>query len=325
MPTKDKPITRQVRLLLTLAVGGPHSVKSLMAATGASRRTLFRDLDVLRDAGVALEYDRRHDGYTLADALRFAPGQLSTTEVVSLVALAEQVGDDRHVPFFSPAGDAARKLQSRLDAPEKAQLADLASAITLVPNGVADLDTKQREFEQLLAARRDRQVLRMSYASLTEWEEISTKLRPYQLIYSRHSWYVVGRSSQHREVRMFKLSRIKSLEPTDEEFTMPRGFSVKRYLGNAWRIVPEPGKDLAVVVRFSPLVATNVAEVQWHPTQRLEPQPDGSLLFHATVAGVNEISWWILGYGDQAEVLKPSRLRNLIAERARSMARLYDR
>ena len=53
-------------------------------------------------------------------------------------------------------------------------------------------------------------------------------------------------------------------------------------------------------MHFEKLVAKNVAEVTWHKTQRLVWLDDGRLDFHVTVSGINEISWWILGYGDQA-------------------------
>jgi proteasome accessory factor B len=84
------------------------------------------------------------------------------------------------------------------------------------------------------------------------------------------------------------------------------------------------GPDQDVTVRFSPLVARNVAEISWHKTQKLVPGDDGSLQFQVRVAGLEEISWWILGYGDQAEVLEPPALRQLIAERAQRLVNLYN-
>ena len=89
-------------------------------------------------------------------------------------------------------------------------------------------------------------------------------------------------------------------------------------------MIPEKGRDSEVVVRFDKLVAQNVAEVHWHKTQRLVWRDDGSLEYHATVSGLNEISWWILGYGDQAEVMQPPELRRRVAERARRMAAMYE-
>lgn len=94
-------------------------------------------------------------------------------------------------------------------------------------------------------------------------------------------------------------------------------------MGNAWHLIPEPGSDHQVTVRFERLVARNVAEVVWHKTQRCEFLADGRLDFSVTVSGLNEISWWVLGYGDQAEVLAPSALRTLVATRAAGLVQRY--
>jgi predicted DNA-binding transcriptional regulator YafY len=72
------------------------------------------------------------------------------------------------------------------------------------------------------------------------------------------------------------------------------------------------------------MVARNVAEVIWHKTQKLVHRDDGSLDFQVRVSGLNEISWWILGYGDQAEVIKPARLRQLIAKRVARVVDIYN-
>ena len=178
-------------------------------------------------------------------------------------------------------------------------------------------------YQQLLAAISARRCVRIAYDSLTEWADIQTRLSPYRLLFSRRSWYVIGRSSLHRSVRTFNLGRVLSLQRLEDSYQIPRGFSLDRYLGNAWHLITEPGPDHEVLIRFSPLVAQNVAEVVWHKTQQVAPQPDGSLEYRVTVSGLSEISWWILGYGDQAEVLQPTKLRTIVAERAARMAALY--
>ena len=72
------------------------------------------------------------------------------------------------------------------------------------------------------------------------------------------------------------------------------------------------------------MVAQNVAEVVWHKTQRAEFNTDGTLDFHVTVSGLGEISWWILGYGDQAEVIEPAELRELVVRRAKNLLARYN-
>ena len=40
------------------------------------------------------------------------------------------------------------------------------------------------------------------------------------------------------------------------------------------------------------------------------------------IDGLGEIRWWILGYGDQVEVIKPKALRDKIAKTAQEMAKI---
>jgi predicted DNA-binding transcriptional regulator YafY len=47
-------------------------------------------------------------------------------------------------------------------------------------------------------------------------------------------------------------------------------------------------------------------------------------MFEVEVAGLMEIAWWILGYGDQAEVVEPAELREMIRSHASNMLRQYQ-
>ena len=110
--------------------------------------------------------------------------------------------------------------------------------------------------------------------------------------------------------------------PLDEMFAAHPDFSIEEYLGNAWVMIPE-GKKYNVELIFSPKVARNVAEVNWHKSQQCEFCKDGSLKFNVTVDGLSEISWWILGYGDNVRVIKPTKLAGMIKKTAENMIKLY--
>ncbi len=240
------------------------------------------------------------------------------------MALAAEHGRKPRVPLYEAAFSAAAKLEASLPTPLRNELRGTTRAINIRLCQASHLDGKGGFHQQLVTAIGDRNVVRMEYESYTEWQRISTKLRPYKLLFSRRSWYVIGRSSLHREVRMFNLSRIISMNVLRERFTMPRNFDLDKYLRNAWHLIPGSGRDAQEKVRIKPLVAGNVGELLSHKTQRTKLLDDGSLEFTATVSGLNEIAWWILGYGDQAEVLQPAKLRQLIAQRARNMAAMYN-
>jgi predicted DNA-binding transcriptional regulator YafY len=285
--------------------------------------TIFRDLDALRQSGIPLAFDERQQHYCIPGSCLLPPTNFTPEEALSLIVLCHELGNGGGLPFLSPARSAAVKLESSLPTRLRERLRDVVSTIRIQTPPINPLTGRKPIYDQLLDAIVSRRNVRISYDSLQEQKRIVTRLSPYRMFFSRRSWYVVGRSSLHRAKRTFHLGRILDIKTLDDRFQVPRGFSIERYLGNAWHMIPEKGRDSEVLVRFSKLVAQNVAEVNWHKTQRLAPRDDGSLDFHVTVSGLNEISWWILGYGDQAEAIQPPALRRLVAERAKRMAVMY--
>jgi predicted DNA-binding transcriptional regulator YafY len=286
---------------------------------GVSRRTIFRDLKLLRAAGVPYVYDEERLRYYLPSEYYLPPTNFTPREALAVIVMCNELGNHSSVPLLSSARRAASKLESSLPR----ELRDYISAVSpsmsmrMVPNSAALMN--QDHYDLLVDAIARHRCVRITYASYTEADEIKTRLKPYRLLFSRRSWYVIGRSSMHRAVRTFNLGRIGSIGLLPERYEVPNGFSLDRYLGNAWHLIPEPGRDQEVQLRFQPMVAGNVAEVRWHKTQKTQFNDDGSLDFRVTVSGLGEISWWILGYGEQAEVIQPTQLRKMVADHARRM------
>jgi predicted DNA-binding transcriptional regulator YafY len=316
-------ISRLVQLLGLLQAGKGHNAGELAKACEVSRRTIFRDLDVLRQAGVPLLFDDEQSVYRIPGTYFLPPTNFTTEEALAVIVLCYEMGSDSRLPFYEAAQSAALKLEGSLPGRVREQLRDISSAVQIKLEPSNRLTGQLPIYRQLLAAIGSRRPVVIQYESFSDGQVIRLKLCPYRMLFSRRSWYVIGRSSVHREVRTFNVGRIRSLETLDEPFYMPRGFNIQRYLGNAWHLIPD-GPDAEVVVRFSPLVARNVAEVMWHKTQSVAWREDGSMDFHVRVAGVREISWWILGYGDQAEVIKPQQLRQIIADHADRLVKMYN-
>ena len=305
-----------------LQAGRGYNAEALAQACEVSRRTIFRDLDALRQSGVPLAYDDQQQRYHIPGTYFLPPTNFTPEEVLALIVLCHDLGDRGQLPFFGPARSAALKLAGSLPDRLREQLRVTGSAVSLQMPPTNPLLEQRPVYERLLEAIGERRCVRIRYHGPAEGE-FCTRVHPYSLLFSRRSWYLIGRSSLHRATRTFNVGRIRHLELLDDRCQVPRGFSVERYLRNAWHLIPEPGPDSEVVVRFSKLVAQNVAEVNWHKTQRLQFNDDGTLDFRVTVSGLKEISWWILGYGDQAEVLRPAELRRLVARRAAGMLEKY--
>jgi proteasome accessory factor B len=321
--TKLNRLQRIIHLLGLLQGGRRHNALSLAEACGVTKRTIFRDLESLREAEVPLVYDTEHQLYSIPNQHFLAPTQFTAEEAMAVVVLCHELGDEQRLPFLADARNAAVKIENSLPQRIREQMRAYVHAVNIRLGSMNPLAGMRELYTQLLEAIAKQKSLRLEYDSFSEKKAFSTKFHPYRLVFSLHSWYVVGRSSLHREVRTLNVSRIHRLEMLDEKFRQPQGFSLDRYFGNAWRMIPEPGADRRVILRFNQLVARNVAEVQWHPTQRCTFEAAGSLLYEVRISGLQEITWWILGYGDQVEVLEPLELRDLIAQRLQQALRKY--
>jgi len=319
-----KRIERLIKLLGLLQGGRPRNVESLATECGVHRRTIFRDLETFRRCGLQLTYDEERQGYILPAKHFLPPTNFTANEALALIVLCHEMGAREQLPFYEAVRSAAVKLENCLPSRLRDEISRVANAVRLRLEPSNPLEEHRDSYDQLVEAIARRRCVRIEYQPPGGGDSFSTKLSPYQLLFSRRSWYVIGRSSSHRARRTFNVGRIGTIEQLDEKYTVPKNFSVERCLRNAWHMIPEPGPDRKVVIRFDPLVASNVAEVMWHKTQETRFLDDGSLRFEVTVSGLWEISWWILGYGDQAEVLEPPELREMIAKRARNLAARYE-
>ncbi len=284
---------------------------------------MFRDIESLREAGVPIDFDAAAQRYRIDAAHFLPPTNLTLEEALSVVLLAGRVGELERETLFAAAIGAAEKIEASLPPSMRERLSEVVEAIDLRPAPTNPLADKGDVYRTLLRASVDQQTVRLRYNCRTEFREIDTELDPYHLLFQERSWYAIGRSSRHDEVRTFNIGRIHAVEPTGATFRRPPEFSVKKHLRNAWRLIPDDGPDSEVHLRFSAVVGQNVAEVIWHPTQRCRFRDDGTLDYYATVSGLREIVWWVLGYGDQVEVLAPDRLRREVARRHRAAAERY--
>ncbi|MGA2988803.1 MAG: WYL domain-containing protein [Terriglobia bacterium] len=60
-------------------------------------------------------------------------------------------------------------------------------------------------------------------------------------------------------------------------------------------------------MRYSASQAPYIRERTWHPSQKIETEPDGSIILTLKVADLGEVKFWLIGFGAEAEVLsRPS-------------------
>lgn len=285
-------------------------------------RTTYRDLRALQEE-LKVPVWQEGNLYGLAPGYFLPPINLTLQEAMALFLasrLTSRYADERD-PYIESA---FTKLGAILPQPIAEHVQETVKAMAERP---ADQDFA-RVFEILTTAWARRRRVRIGYqwtkADGSAQKVYERLLDPYFIEPSGlgHSCYVIGFDHFSQQIRTFKIERIHDIELTNDEYTIPEDWSAGDYLRLSWGIVHDD--EVEVRIRFSRAVAARVKEAIWHPTQQLQDEPDGSLLFTVTVAGTMEITPWILSWGAQAEVLAPPALRDQLGEIARKQATIYS-
>ena len=147
-------------------------------------------------------------------------------------------------------------------------------------------------------------------------------IEPYAVGRTLH---VIGFREPPGKLRTFKIERIRTIQLSDETYSIPAGFDPGDQLKDAWGIWYTEGEPEEVRLWFSKKVARRVSETDWHHTGKIvQENEDGSIVWTARVAEWQEMLPWIRGWGADLEVLRPEELRQALKREARGLAGLYQ-
>lgn len=316
-------ISRLLEILTLVQSRRGLKADTLAEACGVDKRTIFRDLKALQDAGVPVHHDQNSDGYSVQGDFFLPPVHLSMEEALALAVLCEDLAEEGRIPCLRAAIRALTKVRSQLPQDIRDDLDRMAERIAIRTSNTAGDDDAHDVFQRMQQAIASSTALRCQYESPSDPEAQEQFLfEPYSLFFSIRAWYAIGFHHGRSEVRNLKLSRFVAVEPTDHHYAVPGTFDIDDHLGNAWRMIR--GDDAhQVEILFEPEFADNIAETNWHRTQRIDYCDDGRILFRCTVDGLDEIVWWVLSMGPMCRVLKPAPLAERVRELAEKTAAVY--
>ena len=123
-------VHRVLKLIVVLQSGRGKSVEDLMNELDISRRTLFRDLNMLEAAGVPY-YHEKGIGYKLSKEFYMPPISLTAAETLGLMILGKTAAAQRDKPMFASALSAIYKLISTLPEPMRSACGDMMSGVSV--------------------------------------------------------------------------------------------------------------------------------------------------------------------------------------------------
>lgn len=319
-------LSRQWKIIHTLIASSyGKTVPDLAEELDCTRRTVYRDLEALQAGGFPITTqarDNRSYWHIMNASRQQVPLAFSIPELMALYFGRDMLKTYRGTVFY----DAIESLLSKIKA-------------TLPPAYIDYLDRAQNKVDAGPAPRKDytpfgsiiaelnraiidEKKIRMVYFSMGRQAESRRTVHPYRLRHVEDTLYLIGYCALRKGVRTFAVDRIKTVTATEDGFRIPETFDLQGFMQDSFGIFQGP--PVTVKIRFDTSVAGYIRERVWHQSQQLSDQADGGLIFTATVAGIEEISHWVLRWGSGAQVIAPTELRRMVARHASAMAAHYQ-
>lgn len=304
---------RLLAIVLELQARGRQRAEDLAATFETSKRTIYRDVQALCEAGVPL-ISVPGQGYSLMKGYFLPPLSFTTEEATMLLLGAGFIANFFDAQYRAAAQSANRKIASVL--PEKLQeeVRYLQDSIYFVPFNREGDEAQQVKLQLVRGAIIDHHTLRFRYhtrhSSDGQSPQHPREADPYGLAFFAGAWHLIAHDHTRQSIRNFRFDRMEELEVLNQTFQRPADYMAGKR--------PPDTRDIVVRVLFDKEVARWVQEARSFFVTEHEETPDG-LLVTLKIKQESEILNWLLSWGGHARILEPEALRNLIVEHARRM------
>jgi len=179
-------------------------------------------------------------------------------------------------------------------------------------------------------------VLAAVYQGLFEGKQIKTQYRrgydnqirdyvlnPLGLVFRETAVYLVA-SIKSYEPLHYALHRFTGCELLHSLAEAPDDFKLDHVIDSgSFDYADFEDKKIRLTVIFEPVAAKHLSESPLSDDQTMFEKRDGRIQITATVKDTRQLKWWLLGFGDQVEVMKPKRLRDEFIEIVNNLVNRY--
>ena len=181
--------------------------------------------------------------------------------------------------------------------------------------GEGGFDTGSKWLHVIYKAIIERKSLKTGYRPYGGEVKIRT-ISPYLLKEYRNKWYMVAHARElksEEKTNVFKLFRIESIEPSQEDYFFDKNFNAAYYFKYSLGIFhSHENQPVLVRLKFSKEISSLIKESPLHSSMKIEKEDEKGLLITLYVYNTPELKNMIRSFGSSCSVLHPEDLRQEI-------------
>jgi predicted DNA-binding transcriptional regulator YafY len=273
-----------------------------------SLRTVYRDIRALEDAGVPIGAEAGM-GYFLASGFHLPPVMFTESEARALLMgakLVEKFSDPAVNRDYACALD---KIRAVMGEKEKAQMDTLANHIEVLKASPRPQEgfpgDLLPDIQKVLGRRR---VIRIEYTSGYRRETTRRDVEPMGLCFYGGNWHLLAFCRLRNDYRDFRVDRIRRLRTTGAVFDPSRHGDLPALIS---RMVHDTEVKPACV-RFTRKAVGFMGDQKYYFGLVEEKDVGDRVEMHFLTGSYEYMARWLLGYMEDAEVMSPDGLREIL-------------
>lgn len=213
-------IGRLLRLIVLLQGEGRPNTTELSRSLGVSRRTIFRDLETLEGAGIAIEYSEELRGYALKPGTNYPLVGWGLDEAAALIIQLKLAAGRSPEGLATLGWQAIRTGLDSLASPLKTELLGLGAMIEVEgPDRPAPIS--EGLAQEILRASAHRLRLRVRLRDEAPFGRGPLGFEVHRILVSDHDWRLLGHLPGRPGTLTIAASRIEQAEATEIPYTIP--------------------------------------------------------------------------------------------------------
>lgn len=315
----SRPV-RLIQICHEIKTNPNRAPKELYKTLGISKQQFYKDKRLLEKLGFKFIYSPKKRSLILEQDSLINIYDLTLNEIFALVMSVRQLSSIGDYNLTQDALSGIRRIINQAPLDIRGILQGTLDDIVFKEG----FGCNPRIIETLTEAIKEniRRVI-ITYDNYKKGGLVKYEFDPYTIFPRKNGLYVEGYSFTHKDYRMFRINRIKDISFT--EFLVPRrsDYSFKERHRDSFGVFIG-SETTKVKIRFTKSVAKYIQEPPWVSKGKITRLSNGDILFVLITSYPQEVMWWALGLGAEAEILEPEWLREEAVKILNKMIKMYS-
>lgn len=224
---------RLLGILMLLDSRGVMKARDLAKILEASERTIYRDIDILCEAGIPiLSISGPNGGFSFMEDYKINANVLESGDAVHLLLSSMGIRPEENTAMAQQLKNAVIKLENSISKEHKEEIIKAKERFFFDSDPWWGKKIQYKNIDIIKESVLRMKKLKMSYKKY-DGETSERIIRPYGAVVKNSEWYVAAFCELKDEIRVFKCSRIENVEVLDESFNMAENFNLEEFWKNS--------------------------------------------------------------------------------------------